>query len=233
MQSYIKRFIHELHAFQSTANVFNPWRDYAEGLDLCPGAPNIRTKQIERFLTERLPGASYLLVAEAIGYQGGRFTGVPLTSERIILGNHRDIKASDILLGFQGKRTSNPDHKGLKSTQKYLGLTEPTATIIWGEILKSQVSPRRIITWNTFPFHPFNLSKGALSNRTPTAAELEIGVHYVKLLLEMCPGIKVIAIGNHSAKTLGKGSIENIHVPHPANGGANRFRSSIKKILPV
>ncbi len=87
MRNNIRGFIHELRSFQSTANVFNPWRDYDENLDLYPEVINIRTKQIEHFLNKRLPGAKYLLVAEAIGYQGGRFTGVALTSERIVLKN--------------------------------------------------------------------------------------------------------------------------------------------------
>lgn len=231
MENNINKFIQELQAYQSAENVFNPWHDYDESCDICPQAPDIRSEQIKQFLASRIPGAKYLLVAEAVGYQGGRFTGVAMTSERILLGNHENITPSAILQNTQGRRTSNPDNKNLKNTQKRWGFTEPTATIVWGEVMKSNVSPYQVITWNIFPFHPFNPSKGPLTNRTPTAAELEVGAYYTEMLLKLCPNITVISIGGHSSKTLSKLGIENIHVPHPANGGAGNFRIAIKKVL--
>lgn len=231
MNSSINKFIKELQAYKSTENVFNPWKDYDEICDLCPEAPEIRSKHLEQFLSARIPGARYLLVAEAVGYQGGRFTGVAMTSERILLGNHAGIKPSVILQNVQGRRTSNPDNLILKASQKRLGFTEPTATIVWGEVIESKVSPDQVITWNIFPFHPFDLGKGPLTNRTPTAAELEVGAYYAELLLKLCPNITVISIGGHSSRTLNKLGFENIHVPHPANGGAGNFRAAIKNIL--
>jgi hypothetical protein len=227
----VNQFIQELQAYESGENVFNPWRDYDESLDISPEAPSIRSKQIEHFLYARVPGAKYLLVAEAVGYQGGRFTGVAMTSERILLGNHEHIKPVAILQNIQGSRTSNPDNANLKNMQKRFGFTEPTATIVWGEVLTSNVSPYEVITWNIFPFHPFHHNKGVLTNRTPTSAELAVGAYYTELLLKLCPNITVIAIGGHSAKTLSSFGINNLHVPHPANGGASNFRAAIRKIL--
>ncbi|GAB6179469.1 uracil-DNA glycosylase [Desulfotomaculum defluvii] len=231
MQSNINKFMQELQAYKSTENVFNPWRDYDERCDICPEAPAIRSNHLEQFLSARVPGAKYLLVAEAVGYQGGRFTGVAMTSERILLGNHESIKPAAILQNVQGRRTSNPDNKNLKATQKRFGFTEPTATIVWGEVMASNVSPYQVITWNIFPFHPYDPSKGPLTNRTPTAAELEVGAYYTEMLLKLCPNITVVSIGGHSSRTLSKLGLENIHVPHPANGGAGNFRAAIKNIL--
>lgn len=231
MQSKINKFIQELQAYQSAENVFNPWRDYDESCDICPEAPHIRTKQLEQFLSARIPGAKYLLVAEAVGYQGGRFTGVAMTSERILLGHHENIRSSVILQNVEGRRTSNPGNENLKPTQKRFGFTEPTATIVWGEVVKSNVSPLQVITWNIFPFHPFNPSKGPLTNRTPATAELEVGAYYAEMLLKLCPNMTVISIGGHSSRTLTKLGISNIHVPHPANGGAGNVRAAISKVL--
>ncbi|MEG6523584.1 uracil-DNA glycosylase [Desulfotomaculum sp. 1211_IL3151] len=231
MSSSINKFIEELQKYKSIENVFNPWQDYDEICDICPEAPAIRSNHLEQFLSARIPGARYLLVAEAVGYQGGRFTGVAMTSERILLGNHAGVKPSVILQDIQGRRTSNPDNQKLKDTQKNFGFTEPTATIVWGEVIKSKVSPYQVITWNIFPFHPFDRSKGPLTNRTPTAVELEVGAYYTEMLLKLCPNITVISIGGHSSRTLSKFGIENIHVPHPANGGAGNFRAAIKNIL--
>ncbi len=49
MVSNLNKFIGQLQAYQSTQNVFNPWRDYDETCDICPEAPNIRLKQMEHF----------------------------------------------------------------------------------------------------------------------------------------------------------------------------------------
>ena len=184
-----------------------------------------------QFLFSRIAGAKYLLVAEAIGYQGGRFTGIALVSERILLGHHKSIKPNVILPDYQGQRTSNPGYDGLKNTQKHLGFTEPTATIVWGEVIKSSVSPEQVMTWNMFPFHPFAQNRGPLTNRTPTTMELEVGAYYTKMLLTLLPKVTVVAIGRKAGRTLDTMGIKNTPVPHPANGGAGRFKEAIKKVL--
>ena len=173
----------------------------------------------------------YLLVAEAIGYQGAKFTGVPLIAERILLGNHARIKSNLILPKLRARRTSNPKNKELNRTQRLLGFTEPTSTIIWEEILQSDISPYQVLTWNIFPFHPFNNDKGSLTNRPPTTEELEIGSYYMEMLLNLFQDVTIVSIGRHSEKTLNKLGIENIHVPHPANGGATNFRVAIKNMF--
>lgn len=231
MKNKINKLIVDLKSYQSTLNVFNQWRDYDEEYDISPKAPSIRLKQLEMFLHGRIPNAKYLLVAEATGYQGGKFTGVPLTSERILLDNHSKIRSSSILKNIEVMRTSNPNSSKIKEIQRRLGFTEPTATIVWGEIIKSNVSSYEILTWNTFPFHPFNQNRGSLSNRTPKLEELEIGSQYIKKLVKLCPNITVVSIGAHSARTLNKLGIQNIQVTHPANGGARKFREAIKNVL--
>lgn len=88
-----------------------------------PGGTKYKTKTNGTFLRFRLPYARYLLVAEAIGYMGGKFTGIALTSERILLGKHNDIKPNVILQNVLGVRTSNPNNNQLNDTQKDLGFT--------------------------------------------------------------------------------------------------------------
>lgn len=231
MKNDIKYFIKKLQEYKSTESVFNPWRDYDESFDIGPEAPNIRSKQMEQFLNIRINSSKYLLVAEAIGYQGGKFTGMALISERMILGFHESIGSSAFLKDIPGQRTSKPNNLGLKDTQKRFGFTEPTATIIWKEILKYKISPYQVITWNIFPFHPYNPKKGPLSNRTPAGVELEIGMLYAEMLYKMYPGIKVISIGRYSNEFLNRLGIKNYPAPHPANGNALKFKSAIKGIL--
>jgi hypothetical protein len=84
----IKSFINEVKGYQSSREVFNPWRDYNSEYDIGSSAPEIRTAHLESFLRLRAGRASCILIAEAVGYQGGRFSGIPLVSERIFIMSH-------------------------------------------------------------------------------------------------------------------------------------------------
>jgi hypothetical protein len=84
----VRELIASLQAYESLPGVFNPWRDIDPNYDLTPAAPKIRSQHLERYLQYRVPHARFILLAEAVGYQGGRFSGIAMTSERILLGHH-------------------------------------------------------------------------------------------------------------------------------------------------
>lgn len=221
----------QLQSYPSTRNVFNPWRDYDAEFDADPGAPGVRSAQLAQFLHGRLPHAKYVFVAEAVSYQGGKFTGIAMTSERILLGHHATIGPEVILPDVRGTRTSNPHHNQLNGMQRRFGFTEMTATVMWSAVLASRISPREVVTWNIFPFHPYRPGKGSLNNRTPRQDELEHGGRYIKMLLALLPAVHVVAIGRCSAQTLNRLGIPNTPVRHPANGGAGKFTAQVKDIL--
>jgi hypothetical protein len=177
--------------------------------------------------------ARFLLVAEALSYQGGRFTGIPMTSERILLGHQPEIDPIQIL-GQSGERTSNPAYPGFNPTQSRLGFAEPTATIVWGTLLEN-LKPSEFILWNIFPFHPFKnegrAGASTLTNRTPTNQELADGLKYTEELLKIFPKVKLITIGRLAAQTLRKLNLDLTQVPHPAQGHANEFRLAMKAVL--
>lgn len=228
----IQKFIKELRAYTSShsLNVYNPWRDFDGVYDIGKKAPQIRCDQLENYLRIRVPQAKYIFVAEALGFQGGHFTGIAMTSERILLGHHKNIKLiPSVAINGSAQRTSNCNHVGIKATQSKFGYNEPTATIVWESIIDSKRDIADIIIWNIFPFNPYKVD--ALTNRTPSDAELVEGIRYLNLLHNMVKDAKIITIGAKSHKTLSGFGIMHESVPHPANGGANDYREQIEKLL--
>lgn len=224
----IQDFIDKLQSYQGEL-VFNPWRDFDTSCDIGAQAPVIRTENLKRYLELR-QNAHYLFIAEGLGYQGGHFSGIAITSERIILGNHPDVEQKSVLGDWNYQRTSDPESPLLNRTQKLLGFNEPTDTVVWNALNKHGLAAMDVILWNIFPFHPYKDGK-LLSNRTPSNAELDIGIEYAKMLLALVPGMKVVAIGQKAANTLARYGVECEAVPHPSMGGANRFKAVVAEIF--
>lgn len=224
----INTFIDKLQSHQGEL-VFNPWRDYDAECDLGPQAPVIRRANLRRYLELRTQ-AHYLFIAEALGYQGGHFSGVAITSERILLGQHADIAPESVLGTWDYQRTSNPASPLLNNSQKQKGFNEPTDTVVWNALNRHGLAAFDVILWNIFPFHPYKAGK-LLSNRTPSAAELDIGVEYAKMLLELVPNMQIVAIGQKAATTLERYGIACMTAPHPSMGGANRFKAAAARLF--
>jgi len=226
----MKNFVKQLQSYKG-AETFNPWLDYDALYDIGPEAPEIRADNLLRYLTLRR-NAKYLFIAEGLGYQGGHFSGMAMTSERILLGFHPTVSPKVVLGEWNYRRTSNPKCQLLNKKQREEGFNEPTATVMWGQLAQQGLSPFQSILWNIFPFHPYKDGK-VLTNRTPSKAELDIGIVYAKMLLELVPGMEVIAIGQKAAGTLAKYGVACNIVPHPSMGGANKFKAAINTIFNV
>ncbi len=206
-------------------NIFNPWFCRDKENDIDSDSPAIRLSQLKQYLTER-KNAKYLLVGEALGYQGGHFTGIAMTSERILLGKmrHKSITPGHVFLGIEPRRTSMP-------SVKKDGFTEPTATIVWERLITSGFDMRDFILWNAFPWHPYKPEKGILSNRTPSDKEFEKGKPVVLELLKSVNVTKIIAVGEKARIQLGEMGVDALMVRHPANGGAPKFREQIIEVI--
>jgi hypothetical protein len=191
------------------ANVFNPWSERDAGTDLDPHAANARLARLRAHLR---CDPLLLLLGEAAGYQGCRVSGIPFTSERLLLAGVIP-------------RVAPPDGRlSARSTP----WSEPSATIVW-ETLHELGLAERTILWNTFPWHPHRPGIRQ-SNRTPSAAEIAQGRPALSALLAAFPHVQVVAVGRKAEASLGSIGRAAASVRHPAMGGAARFRKELRAI---
>ncbi len=221
----VETFIRLLKKSPSTA-VFNPWWQVDRENDIGRNAPGIRRRQLRAYLRERLGKVRLAVIGEAVGYRGGHFTGIPMTSERILLGKKKDdgIEPAQVFSSITPRRTSKPQ-------VCREGFSEPTATIVWSTLLQLGLSPEQFVLWNAFPWHSFDSRRGVLSNRTPTRKERATGLSVLRAFLELFPCDEIVTLGNVAALHLEE-LHANVHrVRHPASGGAKLFRQQIVKIV--
>ena len=206
--------------------VFNPWWQVDKQNDIDCNAPAIRRKHLRAYLQRRLGRVKLVVIGEALGYRGGHFTGIPMTSERILLGKKETagIKPEHVFSSFKARRTSKcqpcPD-----------GFSEPTATIVWSTLLRLGLRPEEFVLWNAFPWHSFDPRRGLLSNRMPNKSERSAGLSVLKTFLDLFPCEKIIALGNVAASQLKELNVESHRVRHPASGGARLFRKGIGMVV--
>ncbi len=206
--------------------VFNPWWEVDEQNDNARNAPTTRRNQLHAYLEKRLGKAKLAVIGEALGYRGGHFTGIPMTSERLLLGRSKrvHIKPNDFFSNINPRRTSKP----AKCAD---GFSEPTATIVWGTFLRLGLKPDQFVLWNAFPWHSFDPRRGMLSNRMPNKSERAAGLPVLKAFLELFPCDRVVALGKIAAAQL-EGLNVNAHcIRHPASGGAKLFRQQITVLV--
>jgi uracil-DNA glycosylase len=220
----VERFIERLKKSPSGA-VFNPWWQVDRKNDVGRNAPGIRRKQLRAYLRGRLGHARLAVIGEALGYRGGHFSGIPMTSERILLGKKKDdgFEPAQVFSSITPRRTSKPP----KCRD---GFSEPTATIVWSTLVRLGLSPEQFVLWNAFPWHSFDSRLGILSNRTPTKPERSAGLPLLKAFLDLFPCDEIVALGNVAASQLRELDVEMHLVRHPASGGAKLFRQQIVKV---
>lgn len=187
--------------------VFNQYRDIDLRFDRADGAA-IRRRNLRRYL-EAFSGASYLLVGEAAGYAGCRFSGIPFTGEVQVVGEDCLPWASP--LGFE--QSSNDTLWRERSGQ-----------IVWEAFADRQ----DCALWNTFPWHPFD--REPLSNRKPTQQELSQCTIVLKAALSLFPQVQVRAIGRVSEAKLQSIGVQATYIRHPSHGGKPRFVAGVQSL---
>jgi hypothetical protein len=196
-------------------DVANPYRDARPDLDR-PGAARVRRRNLETYL-EAVGEPRMVLIGEALGYRGGRFSGIPFTSERQLAGPRRER------LRWAG------DAPRLRPTSTRPGLwREPSATVVW-RTLGGEAGG--VLLWNAFPWHPWGAG-GPLSNRRPELRLLRRNLDLLERLLSALPAAAPVAVGRTAEGALADlGVAAPGTVRHPAYGGATAFRTSMRVLL--
>ena len=190
--------------------LFNPYRD------ACPhDAPgNGPAAKLERLMRHLSCDPEFICCGEAIGYAGGRYSGIAFTSER--------------LLG-EGAIPRIP-MQGSRLTTRQLPFSEPSATIVWKTLYQLGIAERTIL-WNAVQLHPHRIDM-PWSNRTPTPEEVALGEPALRLLMAAFPQASVVAVGKKSEGLLREMGINPVAaVRHPANGGATLFATGMKALI--
>jgi len=208
----IKRLIEKLKNIPGSADVFNQYRDNIPGLDIPQGA-SIRSKNLELYLNA-MKDSPILLLGEAAGYKGARFSGVPMFSERQIVE----------------KEIPELSHLPLKRTStRTRPFSEPTATIVRKALREY---PVKVIIWNLFPLHPHK-PHDYLSNRPLRKQERILGLEFLLEFLKIIKPEFIIACGKIAENALREAGIDAFPVRHPANGGKRRFLEGLEEAMKI
>lgn len=188
---------------------FNQYRNVTAEFDLPHGAA-VRRTNLRRYV-ELFSGAAYVLVGEAAGYAGCRFSGIPFTGEAQLVGPECLPWACGA--GFAQSSSGAP-------------WRERSGTIVW-QVLGQR---RDCVLWNAFPWHPFGSKP--LSNRRPRRAEMAQAREVLAHFLSFFPGAQVYAVGRVSQDALSKIGLEARYIRHPSHGGKAAFLRGVAS-LPV
>jgi hypothetical protein len=184
------------------------FREADPGLER-PEAAVLRRANATAYLDARAGRSPLLLVGEAMGYAGGRFSGIAFTAERTLLGWGAPFKATSL---------------------RSEGWAEQSGTIVHGALATLGIAGDTVL-WNVVPAHPHRPGT-PLSNRTPAAAELRAGALVLGELIERLAPRATIAVGRTAERALGELGLPcHGSVRHPANGGATAFRSGLARLF--
>ncbi|MBN1430865.1 MAG: uracil-DNA glycosylase [Anaerolineae bacterium] len=204
----LNNLVDSLAVLPDSDRLFNPYTSQDD-----PGA-SIRRENLLRYLADmRLRRPRMLLLFEAPGYRGCAMSGIPVTSERIML---KGIEK----WGLFGE--------GYRATSGHpQGVAEMTATILWGALAEHVEHPPLI--WNTVPLHPHRTGQPQ-SNRPPTRAETRLGLPFIEMVMGVFSFEVIGAVGRVAQRALDGMGCRAIPLRHPSQGGKAAFIRGLAEI---
>ena len=211
MKKLQRLFEKQLYTFPAHKNLFNQYSELDKRVDL-PNAPEIRRVNLSNYLKSFPEKPSSLILCEAPGPWGCRFSGIPITGENLLISN---------ALPFTGKQSSLDKPKlKIKKSPPY---REYSAGIFW-EIM-APFHPNFFV-WNTVPLHPHK-DGNILGIRTPSQKEVLSFSALLEEMLKILTPVHCIAVGRKAEFALNYAGVSAQYVRHPARGGANIFRKQM------
>lgn len=189
----------------------------AENIYAAAGPPGNAVRRRNLMLAVSLAlarGPDLLLVGEAPGHAGARRTGVPFTSERLLLAGIGPFGRCDPGAGF----TLAGDDGRISA--------EATATIVCRELAAVGLVAAG---WNAYPLHPHRPGV-PWSNRRPRADELALGRPLLARVCALFSGVPVVAVGDVAAAALAALGVTHVSLRHPARGGARQFAAGLRAL---
>ena len=186
---------------EEPSKAFNPYKHQCQIHDKKDGV-SIRRSNLRKYMEAMIKNQPRIaLIGEALGYRGGRRTGLPFTS--------------DLQLPLL------TDKLGMKFNEACIDLMkETTATAVW-KIIDDLFSDSMPFLWNIYPFQPYkNLQ---LSNRNPGTKEIRQYSSLTQDLLSFFQFDEIVAIGKTAYKHLKSWGYDAKYVRHPSHGGARLF----------
>ena len=192
---------------ENRAGLFNPWKDTCQH-DVNGNGP---TARLNRLACHLACSPKLILVGEAPGYQGCRYSGVAFTSERLLL---------------EGMIPRMPALRS-RLTDRNTPFSEPSATIGWNTLYRVGLHESTVL-WNALQMHPYP-TESIWKNRTPTREELLLGKVCLARLIAEFPDARIVAVGNKAKDLMTDymGILPAATVRHPANGGASKFSNEL------
>jgi len=186
--------------------LFNPWRDVCQ----LQSQGNDAESRLCRLGLHLSVDPDFILVGEAPGYAGCRYSGVAFTSERLLL---------------EGAIPRIPP-PATRLCERATPFSEPSATIVWKTLYRIGIE-NRVILWNALQMHPHHPGE-PWSNRTPRDDEIAMGRPALQMLTAAFPRASIIAVGRKAQSLLDVSGIRaDAAIRHPANGGATAFAEGL------
>ncbi len=208
-------FENEIFSKSPSGSLFNQYRDRNAKVDL-NNAAEIRRKNLFNYITSFKKRPSVVLIGEAPGPWGCRFSGIPFTGERQLSGK---------VLPFVGQQSSKD--RPLMEVKKKAPYVSNSARIFWGTMLEYHP---HFLVWNCVPFHPYKTGK-ILSVRTPTTREVLSFADTLFKILSVIKPKRIIAVGKKAEFSLIYLGVSCSYVRHPSQGGASKFKRGIREIF--
>ncbi len=201
---YLKQ---EIFPLASSEILWNPYHGIDPTLDQ-PQADKTRQANLKNYLASFPHSPKILLLGEAPGPWGCRFSGIAFTSER---------QLAHQALPFNGEPTSIYDPP----------VAERSATTVWGTLAAHHPD---FFLWNTLPFHPHHPDK-PLTIRTPKTQEIKQFLPYLDRIIELINPEQILAIGRKAEQGLNKLERPCTYIRHPSFGGTKRFQDGVHQFF--